>query len=205
MDVKHLFSLVGSSLWLPLTIGLLGLGALGYGFLGMTSQDEPDIIIEKKTNEAEPADEESERIFIDVEGAVKAPGVYELSSESRVQDAITAAGGMHKDVDRFAVAKNMNMAAKISDGMKIYIPFEGETPLMTSIQEGSGEVAGIQTGMINVNTASQSTLEELSGVGPVTAKKIIDNRPYETVNELLTKKVVGQSVFEKIKDQVSTN
>ena len=55
MDVKHFFSLVGSSLWLPLTIGLLGLGALGYGFLGMTSQDEPDIIIEKKTNEAEPA------------------------------------------------------------------------------------------------------------------------------------------------------
>lgn len=208
MDVKQLLASLFSSVWLPLLIGFLGLGSVGVGVISLQSSPSQDeVVIEKSPEPQNDSVQEMETIVIDVEGAVASPGVYELAKDSRVQDAVAAAGGMAKKADRFAVAKGVNMASKLSDGMKLYIPFDGETATLTSVTSfgTGGEVAGASTGLISLNGASQSELEELSGVGPVTAKKIIDNRPYSSVDELLSKKVVGQSVFDKIKDEITVN
>jgi competence protein ComEA len=66
----------------------------------------------------------------------------------------------------------------------------------------SGSVQGSSTGSVNINQATEEELDALPGVGPVTAQKIISNRPYQSVDDLVSKKAVGQSVFSKIKDQV---
>lgn len=209
MDEKPSLGTLLSSFWLPLTIGIVGLGALGFGFFTLSAPSTSDEVIITPVSGEDEAEEEPTvtTLFIDVEGAVLSPGVYELFPEARVQDAVTAAGGMHKDADRFVVAKSINMAAPLSDGMKLYIPFEGEEATLTSGTGGeqTTAVVGATTSLINVNTASQSLLEELSGIGPITAKKIMDLRPYKSVQELLSKKAVGQSVFDKIKEQVSVN
>lgn len=137
----------------------------------------------------------SQRINVDVSGAVKKPGVYQLNQDSRVEQVISAADGFAENVNQEYISKYLNMAQKVSDGMKIYIPYTGE-------QTGAA-VAGTNTQTkVNINTASQSELEALPGIGPVTASKIISERPYQQVEELLNKKVVSKAVFEKIKDQI---
>lgn len=145
-------------------------------------------------------------VKVDVSGEVNSPGVYALSSSSRVEDALKAAGGVADSADPNFVSRNLNLAQKISDGMKIYIP-------KTSEVGASGVVAGANlttsgsnfntTSVININTASISDLEKLPKVGPVTAQKIIDNRPYSSIEELYTKKAVNKSAYEEIKDKVS--
>lgn len=93
------------------------------------------------------------------------------------------------------------MAAKVSDGSKIYIPRFGEdSPIVIS---DSG-IAG-STGAINVNSAGAQELDSLQGIGPVTAEKIISSRPYGSVNDLLEKKVVSEKVFNQIKDKITMN
>lgn len=67
----------------------------------------------------------------------------------------------------------------------------------------SGGIQGTSSGTININQASESELDALPGIGPVTAQKIISNRPYQSVEDLLNKKAVGASEFAKIKDQMS--
>lgn len=139
------------------------------------------------------------RISIDVSGAVSKPGVYKLADGSRIEDAINAAGGFSKDSDKEYISKYINLAQKLVDGSKIYIPAVGESISASKINQ----VAGTNTSAkININTAVQSELESLTGVGPVTAAKIISGRPYQKIEELIDKKILGKSLFEKIKDQI---
>lgn len=146
----------------------------------------------------------SAKIKVDIEGAVARPGVYELTSGSRIQDLLIAAGGLGAGADREWVAKNLNLAAKVVDGGKVYIPAKGEVGSITSSKSTTG-ITGLSTGgLVNINAASQTELEALPAVGPVTAQKIIDSRPYQTIEELVSRKIVGKSTFEKIKDKIST-
>jgi len=140
-------------------------------------------------------------IHVDVEGGVARPGVYGLPLGSRVDDAIAIAGGISNESDLDALAKQLNRASVLVDGGKIYVPKRGDAsynsyPLLQHTSES-------QNVSVNVNTASQNELESLPGVGPVTAKKIIDNRPYQTLEELISKKALGQALFEKIKGKLS--
>ncbi len=147
------------------------------------------------------------KIAVDIAGAVVKPGVYSLSPDSRVQEAVAAAGGFSDKANTEWIAKNFNLAAKLSDAAKLYIPFAGEEGnLNTTLSSGNlGSTQPGNKGLININTASEQQLDSLPGVGPVTAQKIISARPYGSVDELLSKKAVGQSVFTKIKDQISIN
>src|SRR5262249_27746718 len=143
---------------------------------------------------------ETNKIVIDVEGAVQKPGIYSLGSQAREEDAITAAGGLSPKADAGAITKGMNMAARLSDGMKLYIPFAGEQPMTST---GDQSVAGASATSVSVNSATEAQLDSLPGVGPVTAGKIISNRPYTTLDDLVSKKAVTSSVFSKIKDLVT--
>lgn len=140
-------------------------------------------------------------ISVDISGAVKNPGVYKLSEGARAEEAIASAGGFAKTANQEYISKYLNMAQKITDGTKIYVPFDGDPAPVGAGQGGS--VAGSNTeAKVNINTASQAELEALPGIGPVTASKIISDRPYQKTEDLTYKKVVSKAVFEKIKDSI---
>ncbi len=139
------------------------------------------------------------QITIDVSGAVINPGVYKLKEGARIEEAVALAGGFKEDSNKEYISKYLNMAQTISDGSKLYIPFEGE---QSSVPQ-TGTVAGAKvSAKVNINTATQAELEALPGIGPVTASRIISDRQYQTVEDLLNKKILGKAVFDKIKDQL---
>ena len=199
--------------WLSLALGLFGLIFFIYGLIALlgSASNKSDLTFEPAKSASESAKINSSNIAVDVEGAVVKPGVYTLSQNARVQDALVLALGLSAKADRNWVEKNLNLAAKLSDGAKIYIPRLGETyppagqQTANSVQGvGAGDVLGASS-LINVNTASAVQLDSLPGVGPATAQKIIGNRPYASVEELLSKKSVNSRVFSQIKDKVSVN
>lgn len=177
---------------LPLCLGVLGLIFFVYGLISLLAQskDSSGLTID---SEVEAKAEIS--IVSDIEGAVVKPGVYTLKDGSRLQDLLILSGGLSEEADREWVSKNLNLAQKLTDEAKIYIPKIGEAERSV---EGT-----TQTGTISINSASSSQLESLPGIGVVTAGKIIDARPYTSLEDLLTKKVITRSVYEKIKDKVS--
>ena len=187
----------------PLITGLLGLALLIVAIsllIQYSKYNSSEVVFNTESTSSAGI-----KVRIDLEGGVESPGVYELDSDSRVSDALIAAGGLSADADRSWVSKNLNRAAKLTDGGKIYIPKVSEVASDSSLSNLSDlSHLGVNTSKtININTASQAELEALSGVGPVTAAKIIAGRPYQTIEELKSKKIVGNSVFEKIKEQIS--
>lgn len=183
---------------LPVIFFSLAILFLFLAFLNfiISRQDNRSIVISQLNDESAS---QSAIIKIDVSGAVNKPGVYALHLNDRIQEALISAGGLSTQADGEYVAKNINLAGKLIDGTKIYIPSTGES-VKTSFSSNSPNSPNAQ---INLNNASLSDLDQLSGVGPVTAQKIIDNRPYQSIEELVSKKAVGQSVFEKIKDKIT--
>lgn len=206
------------TLYIPLGVGIFGLIIFGYGlmqfFKGESTREntnQPHVFTGSSSSikGRDPSTSvgmttRTGKIVIDVEGSVLKPGVYTLEQDKRVQDALVAAGGLSANADRNWVEKQLNLAAKISDGSKIYIPRIGE---QVSNGGDSGQarmtVLGAQAGLISINNASQSDLEGLPGIGSVTAGKIINARPFSSLDELVTRKVVSKSVYEKIKDKLS--
>jgi len=160
-------------------------------------------------------------IYIDLSGAVEKPGVYEMVPTSRVGDLIEKGGGFSKNASPLWVSRNMNLAKSLTDGQKIYIPFEWETQedgkcLITSLlldiptspnRQTTGapptQTEGFPSGTTNVNTATLEELDALSGIGPVYAQKIIDNRSYANVTELIEKSGLSESTINKISTQIS--
>ncbi len=152
--------------------------------------------------------ENANNITVEIAGQVQKPGVYTLKTSDRVEQLLVSAGGLGASADREWIEKNLNRAAKLVDGQKIYIPRKGELASQGVSLQGyqagnSGNVAGAQSGMVNINTASLKELDSLTGIGATRAQAIIDNRPYSAIDELVSKKVITKSVFEKIKDKIS--
>lgn len=192
---------------LVIILSFLGMVLIAYGgFLYIVSQEtKEEIIIEKNENNSVSG----KKLVVDIQGAVKNPGVYELSKGDRVSDALKKAGGLVDEADDLRIAKTINLAALLSDGMKLYFPFEGEEGVMgnTSVKASSQGLdissSSYAQGFISINTATETELDKLPGIGPITAKKIIDNRPYSDIEELITKKVISKKLFEKIRNQLS--
>lgn len=193
-----------ASVWrayrLPILLGAGSIICIVAAIVLLVSSARPTTPIEFSSEAtATAAGVQSQEIWVDVAGAVVAPGVYRLPYGSRVEDAIAAAGGLSREADSEAIARAINRAAKVSDGAKLYIPKTGGAQMEgTNSQTQAAATVGV-----SVNSASQSELETLSGIGPVTAKKIIDNRPYLTLEELVSKKALSQSLFDKLKDQIT--
>ena len=184
------------------TLGLLGglllvVGVFSVVVISSRTGGE-DLVIQK----ASEAEELGSKLVADVAGAVIKPGVYELKAGARINEALIAAGGLGEVADREWVEKNLNLAAKITDGQKIYIPSREESNTNKDSPRSTLQGLSLKE-KININTASSAELDTLWGVGEATAKKIIDSRPYGAVEELLTKKAVKNNVYEAIKDSVS--
>ena len=145
-------------------------------------------------------------VIIDVDGAVIEPGVYELSADGRVQDAIDAAGGLASDAD---VAR-VNRAERLIDGAKLLIPRVGEqaADLAEEAQIGvSGASSGAMgTGLVNINQAGADELDALPGIGPATAEKIVSDReqngPFLAIEDLMRVSGIGEKKFAELQDLI---
>lgn len=186
-----------------ITLGLAGVLLMGIGVIsaGMIANKMVESGVEEIV-EMEKEEEGDGEVFVDVAGAVIQPGLYQLSEGGRINDALVAAGGLSENADRDWFSKNINLAQKLTDGVKIYVLSLGE--IVKSDGQAAGQVSGAAvTDKININTASAAELDRLWGVGPATAEKIIGGRPYGSVEELLTRKIVNSNVYERCKDKVS--
>lgn len=181
------------------SIFCIGLIFLVIGVIQFLGQNGNSVVFERNPqnqSDASTDKAQNESVWIDISGSVMNPGVYQLPPDSRLKDALVKAGGLNSDADRDYVSKSLNLAKKLTDGEKIYIPKVGERVVLGSTAPSS---------TININTASVDELDKLPGIGAVTAEKIINSRPYSSIQELLDKKVVSSSVFEKIKDKIAVN
>ncbi|KXG74621.1 ComE operon protein 1 [Fervidicola ferrireducens] len=157
-------------------------------------------VFESENNSGEVPDED--KIVIHIAGAVKNPGVYELEEGSRVIDAVKAAGGYIPEAD----IAGINLAKKLQDEDKIYIPQVGESPA-----SGDAVNGGISPsdGKININSAGLDELDKLPGIGPALAQRIIDYRnqhgPFKSIEELKNVSGIGEKRFEEIKNLVKVN
>ena len=186
---------------IPLLLGVASACAIGASLFLLTKSTQSTSPIQFSSDSASGSGVlEAHELKVDIEGAVVHPGLYSLPGGSRVEDAITAAGGLTSVVDEALFARTINRAMKLVDGAKLFIPSDetGESSTITNANPTDS-----QSIQVSINSASESQLDTLPGVGPVTAKKIIDNRPYQTLEELVSKKAVGSSVFENIKSFIS--
>jgi len=148
----------------------------------------------------------STELVVEVAGSVENPGVYKLQNNARVDDALVVAGGLSSDADRIWLEKTINRAAKLADGQKLYIPSANEQLDSVSANVSTGDqtitsgILGSGSNLVNINTASQTKLETLWGIGPVYAQNIIEGRPYSEVEELLTRKIIKTNTYEKNKN-----
>lgn len=138
------------------------------------------------------------KIFVDIEGAVIKQGVYELSEGSRIKDVLIMAGGFTDKADRDFCEKNINMAELLKDGQKIYIPYTQDT----DTQQGYFE-ASVASKKISINSASVTELDTLWGIGSTRAESIVKNRPYQSIDELVTKGVLTKSLVDRNRDLLS--
>lgn len=141
-------------------------------------------------------DDRAQFISADISGAVKKPGLYRFTQGTRVEDAIQMAGGYKLSADRSYVEQNMNRAQILTDQYKIYIPTKDDTERIILSDQSS-------TTLISINSSDINELEKLPDIGSITAEKIITSRPYEALDELLTKGVISKKLYEKIKTQIS--
>ena len=136
-------------------------------------------------------------IIVDVAGWVRRPGVYEFASGDRVIDAVDRAGGPRKGAD----LTTLNLAAPLTDGTQIVVPKPGSTA--GGLRVRHRDIDGRGDTLININSAGETELEELPGVGPVTAAAIIDyrtqNGPFATVDDLIDVTGIGPSTLEQIR------
>ena len=176
----------------------------------------------------ETTKEDTDKIIVHVSGAVNKEGIVELEENSRISDAIDKAEGLKENAD----TKNINLAFKLEDGMKIYIPTIGESreqnkqngqsqnqTLMDEtskyVTSSSGVVQEEQTNgqseqkkneKININTATQTQLETLPGIGPSTSLKIVnyrkENGKFKNIEEIKEVSGIGDVKYENIKDLI---
>jgi len=145
---------------------------------------------------------EQDLITVDVKGAVKSPGIYNLPLGSRVHDAVQKAGGMTENAD----SKNLNLAQKVSDESLVYVPSKEET----DIQEASpNTTSSKETKKVNINKASLEELKQVKGLGGKRAQDIIDyresNGKFKSVDELKKVSGIGAKTIEKLKDYVTVD
>lgn len=180
--------------------GVVGACALLVSVRG--APPEPELMIPRATASTEAAATE---LYVHVAGAVARPGLYKVRAGSRVADVLDAAGGPTADGD----VHQLNLATKVGDGERVYVPRAGEVVAPGASPGGSTDRAGsasAATGPLDLNTATQAQLEELPGVGPSTAKAILQHREkngrFRAVEELLDVRGIGPAKFAEIEPLV---
>jgi competence protein ComEA len=181
----------------------VGMGGAGAGESSAAVAPVTTTAAHTATTEGAPVDDASAdgRIAVHVAGAVARPGVVDLRAGARVIDAVEAVGGAQPegDLDR------LNLAAKVSDGQRIFVAKAGEADPAAAMGDATGAAdsgspaTGAPDGKVNLNTATQAQLEELPGIGPTYAQAIIAERQrrggFTSVNDLRSVRGIGDKRF----------
>ena len=141
-------------------------------------------------------------IFVDIKGAVKNPGVYQMKSGDRVKDALDAAGGLTDEAD----SQKVNLAQRVEDQMVIVVPKVGEEA--TEMPAGVTSKEAAKDGKVNINTATVEELKTLKGVGEKKAEAIIEyrkkNGSFKTKEDLMKVHGIGKKLFESFQERIVT-
>lgn len=184
---------------------ILGLVLLIFSGLGVMvfrrhfSNGAGEIII----SQVEP-EEARARVIVHVSGAVGQAGVYGLEPEDRVVDAISAAGGASPLAD----LSKLNLAQKLKDGDKVFVPARDRPSAKSADDKLASPMPATQR-LININTADEKELCKLTGVGKVTARRLLDYRAqhglFLSIEELMKVKSISKKKFEKLKNEICAN
>ncbi|MBS5777446.1 helix-hairpin-helix domain-containing protein [Finegoldia magna] len=141
-----------------------------------------------------------------IDGCVNKPGVYPFKKEDRIKDIVEIAGGFTKDADK----KSVNLAMKLKDEMKVYIPSKTETSKAQNNNIESSDIVTIKdnnsNSLVNINTADSNKLQTLPGIGPSKAKKIIEFREknqFKKIEEIKNVDGIGDKTFESLKSLIT--
>ena len=141
-------------------------------------------------------------IFVDIKGAVKNPGVYQMKVGDRVKDALDAAGGLTAEAD----SQKVNLAKRLEDQMVIVVPKVGEEA--EEIPAGATSKEEAKEGKVNINTATVEELKTLKGVGEKKAEAIIEyrkkNGSFQTKEDLMKVRGIGKKLFESFQERIVT-
>ena len=202
---------------IPLAAVLLVIGAYYAFVMRAPSADTNDwqVFADGQNSQAaaeqEQQPQQPQTIMFYITGEVNNPAVYELPHDSRVIDAIDAAGG----ATEYAAIDTINLSLRISDEDHIIIPKIGDETSMVSnfIISGSRSSetgsSGTAPGLININTATSAELQTLSGVGPVTAQRLIDfreaNGRFNAITDIMKVSGIGERTFESLKPHITVD
>lgn len=194
-------------------ITIIGIGIYCYtDAIENTNEEEIENVLEvAQTNTTKETEEKN--IFVHIAGCVQKEGMLELSSNSRIADAIEKAGGLTQEAD----LSDINLAYLLEDGMKIYIPNQNERqennekteniPKAENTPSMQIQDTNTKQDVININTATQEELDTLPGIGPATAAKIIAYRKekgkFKQKEEIKEVSGIGEAKYEKIKEYIS--
>lgn len=208
------------------------IGAISFGVLSMLAggilllqppEEKPaQLLIQETEAKAMKEPDIQETHKVEVAGAVVNPGVYDIQPDDRIEDVIRKAGGFTEYAARGAIAQELNKAAYVADTGKIYIPTQyeyttGTHPfyisqdshgiVFTGFEDASTPVSSQEstsdTTVIDVNTASTSELDALPGIGPKTAEKIMEARPFSSLDEMVDEKILSQSLADTLSSSLS--
>ena len=194
-----------------LVIVLVIVVSLGFKFFArdiIKLEDNMEVINENQLEASEDIEdtsiieEEETIIMVHISGQVYKPGLVELEAGQRLTDAVELAGGLRKDAD----IDRINLAKKLVDEEKIYIPKIGEEPLEEISTIGVNDLNIEDTsGKININTCTKEALISLPGIGEVTASKIIEYRestPFKKIEDIKSVSGIGEKKFQAIKELI---
>lgn len=208
--------------WLSVILSLMGLMLAGYGVYLLSTLASPEVEEALAMTDSVPSEvvevegEATEEvpksgITLEIAGAVEKPGLVTVPTGSRLGEAIELAGGFSPQADSKFINQQLNLAELVKDASKTYIPFKGEMPLESASADPVSVVSSLssdllpdssESSLISINTATEAQLDALEGIGPARAAAIIENRPYASLDELLSKKVLSATLFESLKNQL---
>ena len=193
-----------------MTVAVILLLALIFRIAGSS---EPDIAVENaeaySTDEIESEDSEEigeyvslDNLYVDISGAVNSPGVYSVSSKTRLYEVVEMAGGLTDKAD----INSINQASFVEDGEKIIIPEKGEEIPAANSEDDSSLATSSSSGIININLASKEELKTLNGIGDAIAERIIQyraTRAFRSKEDIMSVDGIGSKIYEKIKDNIT--
>ena len=162
-------------------------------------------INEKSENNTQNREDNS-TTMCQIDGCVNKPGVYSFKKDERIKDIVELAGGFTQDAD----TKSVNLAMKLKDEMKVYIPSKTETSKAQNNNIESSDIVTIKdnnsNSLVNINTADSNKLQTLPGIGPSKAKKIIEFREknqFKKIEEIKNVDGIGDKTFESLKSLIT--
>lgn len=192
-----------------LLLGCVVTGLWTYDKENASSNEAVKQLVSASREEKRRMDSRTMKVYIS--GAVLMPGIYDIPMGSRAYNAVEAAGGMTNDAD----ADRVNLAKKLKDGDHVNVPFMKQGRAKSSITSKTSNplqaalvTDSSKNSSVNINTASQSELDSLPGIGPAMAKRIIAERekaPFTSVDDLLRVKGIGQAKLGKLRSRIRVN